>query len=214
MEGIVSLKPLYDFARKYPHNEAAIKVDRTTTLGNEYRRKCAALIESVPREQGLYLWGFYNANGFWTNIYVGKTERGTSSNLYTRLYKELTAERACIWREVYTYKQLRQICNRIHPPQTRKANLRAWDRHVEKAGATHIFWIALPSKDSAELKAIEKDLIESMNPTGNRQRATPPEHLREDTKQAFGFLREMIHRDENRRSRFRLDLHKNFWKTL
>jgi hypothetical protein len=214
VEGIVNLKPLYGFVRKNRGNIDAMLVNRATRLGNEYRAICERVIKDVQREAGIYLWGFYNKWGFWTNIYVGMAEKKITASLFSRLYKELTAERACVWREVYRPEELRRICRKIHPRRLRSMNLRAWDRSLEKAGTTHIVWMALPDKLSSDIKAIEKDIIEAMNPTGNRRRSMPPQHLREDTKEIFGRLRAVIHQEENRSGRFQLDFHKDYWKNL
>lgn len=53
-----------------------------------------------------------------------------------------------------------------------------------------------------------------MNPTGNRRRRTPPPTLRKETDEVFDILREMIHDSANRKSRFHLKYHNEFWKWL
>jgi len=163
--------------------------------------------------RGLYLWGFYNRNGFWTNIYIGKAGLKKTASLQNRIYKELTAERACIWREVLNTEQLEKICKEIHPRMWPK-NLPKWRNACEKAGSTHIAWVALPKHKEASIEPIENDLIEAMNPTGNRKRTQPPEHFRDDTKRVFGHFREIINANANRKTRFPLDFHRDFWKQL
>ncbi len=125
---------------------------------------------------------------------------------------DTTAERACIWREVLSNSELNKIGRHIHPKMW-NSYVHHWRRSCEKSGTTHIAWIALPELDSTSIEPIENDLIESMNPTGNRRRTQPPELYREDTKQIFGTFRETINLQANRSQRFALELHKN-WPML
>jgi len=211
---LLSLDKLYSFVRKHRNLATeAMQIDGSSRLGSEYSDLCRHLTSSVPKQQGLYLWGFYNKNGFWTNIYIGKAGLRRTASLNNRIFKELTAERACIWREVLTQDELHSIGARIHPKMWTK-NVHHWNRACEKAGTTHIAWLALPDTQSENIALIENDLIESMNPVGNRRRVQPPDHLREDTKEVFGEFREMINEKANRASRFPLKFHEEYWKKV
>jgi hypothetical protein len=212
--GIVNLKPLYDFVRDNRASaKDAMRVDRTSELGNKYRKIVRDSVSGVAEAQGVYLWGFYNRNGFWTNIYLGQAALKKTASLQNRLFKELTAERASIWREVLSFENLKEICKCIHPHNWRK-NIRHWERACEKSGSTHIVWIALPELDSKSVAPIENDLIEAMNPTGNRKRTQPPERFREDTKRIFGQFRGTINVKANRDTSFALEQHKDFWRQV
>ena len=210
--GMLILNELYTFVRKHRTQPTeAMRIDRTSSLGDKYSDICRHAVENVPIVRGLYLWGFYNRHEFWTNIYIGKAGLKKTANLQNRLYKELTAERACIWREVLTKQALEKTGEKIHPEMWLKY-IYHWRRAFEKAGTTHIAWIALPEIKEASIEQIENDLIEAMNPTGNRKRTKPPEDFRDDTKRIFGQFREVINARTHRETRFPLDVHKDFWK--
>src|SRR5713226_7812928 len=212
--GIINLKDIYLFARKHgSHAAEAMIINGKSVWGNEYSVLCREIRDRLPIMRGLYLSGFYNRNGFWTNIYIGKAGLKKTASLQNRIYKELTAERACIWREVLSTEQLEKTCKEIHP-QLWPQYLPKWRNACEKAGSTHIAWVALPEHEEASIEPIENDLIEAMNPTGNRKRTQPPEHFRDDTKRVFGRFREVINANANRKTRFSLDFHRDFWKQL
>jgi len=210
--GMLILSDLYTFVRKHrTWPTEAMRIDGLSLLGKEYSDICRDTVATVPIVRGLYLWGFYNGNGFWTNIYIGKAGQKKTSSLHNRLYKELTAERACIWREVLTIEELEKTGAEIHPRMWPKY-IHHWHRAFEKTGTTHIAWIALPEIEEANIEPIENDLIEAMNPTGNRKRTKPPEDFRDDTKRVFGQLRKVINARAHRETRFPLEVHRDFWK--
>jgi hypothetical protein len=212
--GLLNLKALYTFVRKHRAEAIqAMRIDRSSPLGDTYSRACKDLVAKVPQQQGLYLWGFYNHNGFWTNLYVGKAALRKTASLRNRLFEELTKERACIWREVLSIEELEKIGEQIHPQMWTK-NVHHWHRALEKAGTTHIAWVALPNMRDSSIEPIENDLIESMNPTGNRKRTQPPEQFRDDTNRVFGQFREIVNVKANRKTSFLLEYHRDFWKKL
>jgi hypothetical protein len=212
--GLLNLTELYAFVRKH-HAQAtqAMQINRHSPLGEEYSDICRKKVAGIPIMRGLYLWGFYNRNGFWTNIYIGKAGLKKTASLRNRIFKELTAERACIWREVLSTEELERVGQEIHPRMWHKY-IHRWNNAFEKSGSTHIAWIALPETYEANIEPIENDLIEAMNPTGNRKRTQPPEQFRDDTKRVFGRFREIINANANRKTRFPLKFHKDFWKQL
>lgn len=122
-QGVLCLKEIYEeFVRKYAANIDAYRINRRSGLGHDYNVKCDALLREgkVPDEQGFYLWGFYNPKRFWVNVYVGKAGKGIGAGktdtLKTRLYKELTAERASVWREGNRNNaRVLEIGKEIHP---------------------------------------------------------------------------------------------------
>jgi hypothetical protein len=222
-QGVVFLESLYqEFVRKYAADLEAYRIDGSSSLGNRYSKKCNELMTDakVPHDQqGFYLWGFYNPKRFWINVYLGKAGKGIGAGrtdtLKIRLYKELTAERACVWREGNSSNaRSLEIGKEIHPTMWPKYKSH-WVRALRKAGSTHIFWVAKPElKDlvKEDVELIESDLVEAMNPTGNRMRRLPSLTRRKEAEAVFSTFREMIHRDEYRKTSFPLRYHKEFWK--
>jgi hypothetical protein len=220
--GMAQLGPLYEwvreFARKHtydrdnPDTIAAYRVNGSTPSGKAYCRECDKVLDQVPNEQGFYLWGFYNPRKFWINVYCGQADKLKTAHLRDRLYKELTAERACIWREVNPDdNQVLAIGAQVHPTMWIKYKPH-WERALRKAGSTHIFWVATSGLSPEDVDHIESDLIEAMNPTGNRQRRTPNAAIQQQAGEVLRMFRDMIHREENRKTKFELHYHKHFWK--
>jgi|HubBroStandDraft_6_1064221.scaffolds.fasta_scaffold00205_47 hypothetical protein len=221
--GVVCLGILYDLVREIVANNPdtknqldAYRVNGSSPHSKDYRKKCRDVLSAsdVPNEQGFYLWGFYNRSGFWINVYCGKAGKGKTADLRDRLYKELTAENASIWREVNPDNaRVLSIGEQIHPTMWYKYKTH-WERALNKAGSTHIFWVATPESElkPENVESVENDLIEAMNPTGNRQRRLPAARLQQDAGKIFGAFREMIHLENNRSSKFHLKYHDEFWK--
>jgi hypothetical protein len=213
--GVATLSPLYNFVRKHSREWRALVLDGSEQLGNDYVECCKVLLREVPSAaRGVYLWGFYNHSGFWVNVYLGKSGLKKTANLHGRLFKELTQERASIWREVFPGKrELLDFAEPAHTPRMWPKNKKEWVRFLRKAGSTHIYWADISYLSEDDVEPIEKDLIEAMNPTGNRKRNSPPSQTRRDEAIAiFRVFREMIDRRENRESGFPLKYHKEFWK--
>jgi hypothetical protein len=139
-------------------------------IGEAYGRICDQLTDpEVPKKAGFYLWGFYDKRKFWVNIYLGKAgndAKGKFAHLRWRIREELMDERAFAWR---AFTKEKESTVQLDYPRYRREVLRA----INKAGSTHIFWVAVPSSNPANIKSIESDLIETLNPTGNRERNPP-----------------------------------------
>jgi hypothetical protein len=216
---VVYLEQIYRFARAHfreantsGKEENPICIDKSSHFGNEYSAICRQMLSGVSEQAGLYLWGFYNPHNFWVNIYIGKTKRGKTARLQKRLFEELTKERASIWREVFPYDKLFEVAERVHPARTWPKIKVKWERALRKAGSTHIFWVATPHLADEHLKAVEEDLIEAMNPTGNKDRRMPPRGFDRESEKVLSIFRQMIHNDTNRRSQFHLKYHNEFWR--
>jgi len=225
--GALYLRPLYKFVGKHKSQcenvdgisvPSAYRIFRTSNLGSEYCKLCHQIVSpetggftKVPEEQGFYLWGFYNPSRFWVNVYVGKAGKkatGKYANLNWRLEEELKDERAFLWREFYSKDKVMGFA----PKYREKVKLA-----LGKAGSTHIFWVSKPVADlkSDDIEAVENDLIEAMNPTGNRQRRKPSAHVQKDAGQILNIFRAMIHVErEKPTSRHRLDYHDEFWQNV
>jgi hypothetical protein len=119
------------------------------------------------------------------------------------LNEELGDERAFAWRAFCSKADVIKL-DPHYPTEVQRA--------INKAGSTHIFWVATPDLLGENIETIENDLIETMNPTGNRQRRTPVAQFRPDATRILNAFRKMIHREENRNSQYPLDYHKQFWK--
>jgi hypothetical protein len=214
--GVVNLKELYDFVRKQkrPLDWRALVVDGSEKLSNTYVKCCKAALTQTPKVRGIYLWGFYTHSGFWVNVYLGKSGLRKTANLRGRLFKELTAERSCIWREAFPNKEAlltvaEYTANRRMWPQYKKQ----WEGSLRKAGSTHIYWVDISHLKEDDVEPIERDLIEAMNPTGNRKRNLPPSQtLRDESIQIFQAFRNTIDLPANRKSRFELGYHREFWR--
>jgi hypothetical protein len=223
--GVVHLEPLYDFVREFvarnpdPKKQMeGYRVDRSNDDSRNYCEKCKQVLadSNVPNEQGFYLWGFYNRSRFWINVYCGKAGRGKTAHLRDRLYKELTAENACVWREVNPDDaRVLSIGEHIHRTMWHDVKPK-WERALHKAGSTHIFWVAMPESELNlhNIEPVENDLIEAMNPTGNRQRRRPSATLQSEAGTIFKAFREMIHLEKNRSTALHLDYHDKFWSRV
>jgi hypothetical protein len=213
--GVLRLKTLYDFIEKNKSEmtdgnviPSAYQI-KSTLLGRKYSEECGLLVcpktgKQVPDEQGFYLYGFYNSQKFWINIYVGKAGKGKTASLRVRISDELKKERAFIWRAYFK----REEVLRFDYPKYQSEVARAF----HKAGSTHVFWVATPELQPEIVEPVENDLIEAMNPTGNRRRITPSATLRREAGAIFDAFREMVHDPQNRNSKFHLTFHDEFWK--
>jgi hypothetical protein len=216
-QGVLSLKPLYDFVEgcwdvfedRNGISAPSAYFVKSGELGRAYCEKCEKIVSKspnavvVPPNPGFYLWGFYNVNKFWVNVYLGMASEGKAANLGSRLYEELTNERAFVWRNHYSREQVIGF-DPNYPVEAARA--------LRKAGSTHVFWVATPHLPKESIKLVEKDLIEAMNPTGNRARSKPLPTLQNEAGEIFDSFRGMIHRQENRNTQFHVDYHDEFWR--
>lgn len=161
-----------------------------------YSTLCKQLTEKIPDSQGFYLWGKFERSGLWRNIYLGKAGFSKAAGLRKRILEELKDERCSIWADVFSKSQLLQLVPEVHanPSQWRKIR-RQWERSLNKAGTTHIVWVKTPQLSNSDVKRIEADLIEALNPQANMRRPAPPSRvLQKDTAGIFRRFRTEIHR--------------------
>ena len=188
LSGIVSLSDLYTFTRQNCEDQEALRLERTA-LGRQYSQLCDQVTEPILDAQGFYLWGRYDAKGLWRNTYLGMAGFGNHKSLRKRIREELKDERCGVWRAVYSEDDLMAIRERIHEGKYRAE----WIRGMRKAGTTHIVWAAAPGVPAADVKNVEADLIEALNPIANVKRPAPPRHLQDDATEVFRSLRRAIH---------------------
>jgi hypothetical protein len=192
--GLISLRPLYDFLRSNPDPKG---LERGSSVRRHYGVRAASICERIAQVQGFYLWGRYEPNRLWRNIYLGKAGFGKTAYLRARILEELKDERACIWRAFVPEETLREAGKRNYPTMWHKYQFHM-ARALKKAGTTHIAWVADPDLENSAVQDIESDLIETLNPRANVLRPVPPVTLQAHTKEIIGELRSLIHahRDE------------------
>jgi hypothetical protein len=132
--GIISLHLLYEFLESNLH-EVGFKVKSPT--GRRYSAVAARVCETVAKAQGFYLWGRYNQNGLWRNIYLGKAGFGKTAHLRARLLEELKDESACLWRAFVSVAMLEEAGERNSSPRMWPLYRTHMSRALRKAGATH-----------------------------------------------------------------------------
>jgi hypothetical protein len=196
---MVPLRPLYEFVRESANAEA---LNGRSPVGRQYSTRVTSLVKDVPEAQGFYLWGRYDARGLWRNIYLGKAGF-VKKGLRSRILEELRDERCCLWRVVMTSEELKEIGGRHYPSMWHKYSAH-WERSFHKAGTTHIAWVSDPALSNTDVNKIELDLIETLNPTANLSRPTPPDSLQSQTAEVIQRLRTVIH--DNRKYRVSLAL--------
>lgn len=188
--GIVSLGRLYDVIRDSPDRRLLPKLAGKNAPGKAYTSVCSEIVEGIPDTQGFYLWGTFERNKFWRNIYLGKAGTGQNAKLQKRIREELKDERAFAFRAFFSPSSIEEIRKEIHQDKYQKE----WGRSVRKKGTTYIVWVSTPHiKDEKDVRRIEADLIESMNPIANIERHAPPHSLQSDTREIFGLFRARIH---------------------
>ena len=196
--GIISLQPLYDFLKSKLDENG---LERGSFVRRHYGVIAKDICAEIAAEQGFYLWGRYESNGLWRNIYLGKAGFGKTAHLRARILEELKDEQACILRAFVSEKVLKEAWERNYPKMWHVYK-RHMDRALRKTGTTHIAWVADPELSNSAVQNIESDLIETFSPRANISRPVPPVTLQEHTKEIIGEFRTLIH--ENRSGKFKL----------
>ena len=94
--GTVFLTELHDFVKQPYEDIQVVRLERTE-LGKQSSDRCKRITAGVPEAPGFYLWGTYNRNGLWKNIYLGMAGYGDHKSLRKRIREELMDERCCMW---------------------------------------------------------------------------------------------------------------------
>ena len=189
--GIIALEELYAFARRDPSGEA---LNRNSSIGRKYGKLVDRVKESIPKKKGVYLWGKYEINGLWKNIYIGQSGDGPTARLQWRIGdEELKKEGGAIfWLPIIGKENLIMICRENYP---NAGNY--WERGLAKAETTRVIWVVTPPDlNNDDIKEVESDLIETMNPRVNKDRPVPPNTRQQITLKIIGEFRRRIH--ENR----------------
>jgi hypothetical protein len=167
-------------------------LDRGSPLRRQYGSVAAKICESIAPRQGFYLWGRYENNGLWQNIYLGKAGFGKTAHLQARILEELRDERSCLWRAFVEEEMLLKAGVKNHPKMWHKYQPQM-TRALRKAGTTHIIWVADPNLKNSAVTNIESDLIETLNPLANIFHPIPPQTLQSHTKEIIAEFRSLIH---------------------
>ena len=197
--GMVSLRPLYEFL-KTDHGESSY--DGRSPGGRRYAALASSICQSIAAAQGCYLWGRYERNGLWQNIYLGKAGFGKTAHLRARIVEELKDERACVWCAFVPEKVLMAAGAKIYPKMWHRYSVHM-KRSLKKAGASHIAWVSDAELRNPDVQNIESDLIETLSPWANVSRPVPPVSLQEHTKLVIAQIRRLIH--AHRSERFVVD---------
>lgn len=187
--GMLSLQPLYEFL-KSEHNQAGMH--GRSYEGRRYGKEAVSICRNIAATQGFYLWGRYEPNGLWRNIYLGKAGFGRTAHLRARIQEELKDERACIWRAFVSIRTMEAAGERNYPRKWHHYK-KHMHRALKKKGATHIVWVADPHLANSQVQNIESDLIETLSPSANMSRPVPPVIIQEHTKTIIGEFRALIH---------------------
>jgi hypothetical protein len=194
--GFLSLHPLYDLLASDPDLEG---LRRGSPARRHYGLKATDICKDIAPLQGFYLWGRYESNGLWRNIYLGRAGFGKTAHLRARILEELKDEGASIWLSFVSEDTLREASKRNHPTMWQKYQAHL-ARTLKKARATHIAWVADPDLEDSAVQDIESDLIETLNPRANILHPVPSVILQKHTKEIIGEFRYLIH--DHRRDRY------------
>jgi hypothetical protein len=147
--------------------------------------------------QGFYAWGFYEKSGLWRTIYVGKAGFGKTASLKARITEELKDERAFVWCGKHTGLN-RDDCKKIwqsyYPASTvSKVPENHIERSLRKIYTTHIVWAIVPNLSNDNVRLVEADLIETLNPSANFQRSAPHYGFLDTTIDVIRAFKQRIH---------------------
>lgn len=188
--GMLDIQALYEFAKNDPSGKA---LKRITSKGREYGDLVTQVTKSITQKKGVYLWGKYKPNKLWENIYIGQSGDGKNARLRWRIGdEELKKWNPLFWFPILGKTNLIEECKRHYPNAGPY-----WEKALLKVGATHIIWVTTPADlTNKDVEKVESDLIEAMNPTGNKKRPKPQNKWQQITMEIIGEFRRHIH--ENR----------------
>ncbi len=192
-DGIVRLDDLYSFVSQHARAETRFEAyARNNKLGREYSRMCARLTATIPDAAGVYLWGRYEKNLYWQNIYFGMA--GSDKSLRKRILEELKDERVFVWHHFLRKDDIQALRkNRLSElGHTGDPSYRASERALLKVHSTCIIWATLKEVD---VRGIETDMIEALNPAANISRPAPTRILQKEAGKVFECFRSVIHRE-------------------
>ncbi|NIM18747.1 MAG: hypothetical protein GTO51_00620 [Candidatus Latescibacteria bacterium] len=185
----ICLKKLYDFAWNDDRTGEALLQNSPT--GRQYGKLARSVAEPVSLYQGIYMWGRYDEQRRWINLYIGRSGKG-KSHLQGRIVQELIDDRNIFWEPIFTKRQLQEHCRRNYPG--REDYVKNWDRALNRSRATHIVWVETGTALPKDIADIESELIEILNPRGNTQLPKPPKEAHDLTIEVIECFRKEINR--------------------
>ena len=185
---IVDLRKLYTYAKHNPSGEA---LHGKSQAGREYGQLVKRLTEEIADKRGFYLWGKYDKNSLWRNVYLGKAGYSKTANLRARIAEELKDEKWFLWVSLLNKLEMSSLGAQYYPKQWKKYE-KGLERTLKKAGSTYIIWVATPALNEQHFTKIEAELIETLNPIANMQRPAPTLDLQIETVEIIRQFRKQI----------------------
>ena len=165
--GMVSLGRLIDYAKNIdPQGDS---LHGKSSAGRAYGKLAKGVATQIVEEAGVYRWGRYGVSGEWEDIYIGRAFKSKTANLRARILEELKDEKHFLWRAVYSAEQLLKLGEGYYPQMWFRYQ-QHWRLALEKTGATHIAWVAIPELNARRLQDLEAALISAFLPSGNKIR--------------------------------------------
>lgn len=187
---IITLRELYYFVLEKDKRGEGLK--GTSPAGKLFGKIATEVVKDIPEKQGFYLWGTYDRNKLWRNIYLGKAGKGKTASLKARILEELKDERGIFWRSHFTKEQILNMGESNYSNMWKKYR-NHWERAIKKEGSTHILWVHLPDINNVDVEKIESDLIETLNPIANIKRPSPHSDLQDKTTEIIRRFKSLIH---------------------
>lgn len=190
--GIIELNNLYAFAEA---DRGGNGLHANSKTGRKFGKECSDLVHKVSEHGGFYIWGMYDSNCSWKNIYIGKAGFKKSTSLKARILEELKDERQFFWRTVLSENSLLEKCEEYYP-EMKKVYINHWQRSLQKFNSTHVIWVAIDKENTSHVEnlilQIESDLIETMNPTANIKRPKPIDTFIPNTIEVVNYIKQHI----------------------
>ena len=187
--GMISLRDIASFVQEHKEEEDAL--NPRTPLGREFHRLCDSLTSAIDAAPGFYLWGYYDKRKYWHSIYLGMAGFGKHARLRRRILDELKEEKCCFWLTVRTPDQLQAIREKFYPGMPKYES--RWKSAMRKEGATHIVWVPAPHLADQDIRPVEADLIEALDPKANIKRPIPPSSVQKEATRVFEQFRLAVH---------------------
>src|SRR5207245_2510264 len=123
-------------------------------------------ISTVAEIPGWYVW-VTAQDSIIDPIYVGRSFRGKTSNLKSRLHEEFFDEYVAFWATMAEPKQVEDKLCRKNLLIGYKEYRKSIQRSIRKRDTTDIYWLGCPSVSMSENKLVERFLIYHLQPPAN-----------------------------------------------
>lgn len=197
----IFIKDLYEFVRCDYYKTFRGNND----LGRKYSRLVSKITSSIPEKPGFYLWGSYNEDTSWNNIYVGKAGSKKSTNLRNRIKEELKDERQFLWLKNNDEETIDEIGLSNFPEMWEKEYRRNTQRALKKFNSTYIIWVSYESMSESleqDISDIESNLIDELGPTANSTKPSYNSELKKHSNDVIQHFMKYIHKNRIEGCRF------------